>query len=158
MEEKFTLAEADEPFGKQLHSLTWTLLEKTSRTPDEDELMLHAAHASLYHWLQVGTAVHHQRGIWMIARVHTVLGNRDQALRYANRCMELTNAHGDLLEDFDIAFAWEAIARTQALAGHQAEAQKALARAIELGEAIVDEEDREIYFQELDGGDWYGVR
>ena len=73
--------------------------------------MLHAAHASLYHWLEAGTEVNHQRGIWMISRVHAFLGNSDRALRYAIRCMELTELHSDLMEDFDFAFAWEGLAQ-----------------------------------------------
>lgn len=33
----------------------WTLLENPSRTPDDDLLMIHMAHASRYHWGRVGT-------------------------------------------------------------------------------------------------------
>lgn len=80
--------------------------------------MLHASHASLYHWLQVGTGSHHQRGEWMIAHVLTVLGNGNEAVRHANRCLELTEAHSDLMEDFDLAYAYEAMARSTALAGN----------------------------------------
>ncbi len=69
-------------------------LENPDRTQAEDEEMLHAAHASLYHWLQVGTVLHHQRGLWMIARVHAVLGHAAEALRYASRCWNSPNSIG----------------------------------------------------------------
>ncbi len=54
-DEKLTLAQAHEKFAKSLNGKTWELLGKTERTRDEDELMVLAASASLYHWLQVGT-------------------------------------------------------------------------------------------------------
>ena len=38
-----------------LFNHTWELLELTDRTPDQDDEMIHAAHASRYHWGEVGT-------------------------------------------------------------------------------------------------------
>ena len=37
-----------------LFNYTWTLLENPDRTPEQDDEMLHAAHASRYHWGEVG--------------------------------------------------------------------------------------------------------
>ena len=42
----------------------WRLLEKEDRTVEEDDRMLHMAHASRYHWEQVGTAANLSRGEW----------------------------------------------------------------------------------------------
>ncbi|MBB5034625.1 hypothetical protein [Prosthecobacter vanneervenii] len=39
-----------------LFNETWTLLDKTDRTPEEDARMSHLAHASRLHWGFVGTA------------------------------------------------------------------------------------------------------
>jgi len=157
-EQTHTAAEADRLFAVQYHGQTWELLERPDRSGDEDELMLHTAHASCRHWLAVGTPVHHQRGEWLIARVYTVLGIPEAAVRHATRCLALTEAHADAMADFDRAFAYEGIARAQALAGDRDQALRYVALAEQAGEAIGDAEDREAFFAELLGGSWYSVR
>jgi hypothetical protein len=119
--------------------------------------MLHASHASLYHWLQVGTGLHHQRGEWLVSRVQTVLGNGDEAVRHSSRCLELTEHYNDLMEDFDFAFAYEAAARSNALAGKAEEVRKFIDLARSAGKTIANDEDRTIFFQDFDGGEWYGL-
>ena len=156
--ETFTEAEAHLHFAKGFNGKTWELLDKGERTPEEDELLIDYAHASLAHWRVAGTGVHLQRGAWMLARVNIVLGNAQMALQYAERCLELTEQHKDLLSDFDFAFAYECMARTQALAGNQAEAQKYIEMADKAGTAIQDEEDHQIFFDDFNSGDWYGLK
>jgi hypothetical protein len=154
----YTEAEAQLHFAKQFNGKTWELLDKQERTGEENELLVDYAHASLAHWRVVGTGVNLQRGAWMLARVNIVLGNAQLALQYAQRCLELTEQYKDQLSDFDFAFAYECVARAQALAGNQAEAQKFVEMADQAGTAIQDEEDRQIFFDDFNGGDWYGVR
>jgi hypothetical protein len=156
-EERYTLAEAQEQFAKQTNGQVWGLLGKDDRTAEEDELMEYAAITSLYHWLEAGTAVHQQRGEWMVAHVYTVLGNAPMALRHAARCLELTEAHPDVMEDFDVAYALEGIARANALSGDTATAKEYLQKAKAAGEAIADAESKEFFVGDLAGGDWYGV-
>jgi hypothetical protein len=157
-EEKYTLSEADRRFAVQYHGQTWDMLEKSDRNADDDELMVHTAHASCRHWLAAGTPVHHQRGEWLIARVYTVLGIPGAAQRHARRCLTLTEEHAAVMEDFDVAFAYEGMARALALAGDRDEAARFLALAEQAGEAIGDAEDREAFLAELNGGSWYSVR
>jgi len=156
--EKRDLAEAHLTFAKQLNGETWDLLEKAERTVEQDARLLHAAHASCYHWLQVGTGLHQQRGEWLIARVCVVLGYPEAALRHAGRCLELTEQHVDLMEDFDLAFAYEGMARASALAGNGERADEFLRLAEAAGEEIADEEDKDIFFKDFNGGEWYGVK
>jgi len=40
--------------ARRLHGRAWDLLEKPERTIEENDELIHVAHASLYHWLQVG--------------------------------------------------------------------------------------------------------
>jgi hypothetical protein len=102
--------------------------------------------------------VNHQRGEWLIARVYTVLGLADMALRHANRCMELTHQHANEMADFDWAFAYECVARAHAIAGNRAEAVKHIELAQKAGEAIKEEEDRQVFFTGFNGGNWNNVR
>jgi hypothetical protein len=156
-DKNFTEAEAQLHFAKQFNNKTWELLDKGERTQEENEILVHYAHASLAHWRAAGTGVHLQRGTWMLARVNTVLGNAQMALQHAGRCLELTEQHKDLLSDFDFAFAYESMARAQALAGNQAEALKYKDMADKAGATIQDEEDRQIFFDDFNAGDWYGL-
>ena len=156
-EKKFTLSEAHLEFAKKINGRAWALLEKPDRSRAEDWEMLHASHTSLYHWLQVGTGLHHQRGEWLVSHVQTVLGNGDNALRHANRCLELTEYYNDLMEDFDFAFAYEAAARSNALAGNDEKARKFIDLARSAGKAIANDEDRTIFLKDFNGGEWYGL-
>jgi hypothetical protein len=153
--DRFTLEEAHRHFGKTTNGRVWELLEKEDRSKDEDDEMVAAAYTSYYHWSQVGTAVNLQRGHWMISRVFMVLEQSEPALVHAQRCMELTEAHPDLMEDFDVAFAHEALAHAYALCGETSKARKLYSRAVKLGEQIADEEDRSIFMGDLRGGKWY---
>ena len=156
--ETFTEAEAHLHFAKQFNGKTWELLDKQERIQEENELLVDYAHASLAHWRTAGTGVHLQRGAWMLARVNTVLGHAQMALQHAGHCLELTELHKDELSDFDFAFAYECMARAQALAGNQAEAQKYIEMADKAGAAIKDEEDCQIFIDDFNGGEWYGLK
>jgi hypothetical protein len=154
----YTLDEAHKYFAQSTNGRVWELLQKTNRSPSEEDEMLHAAHACAYHWQFAGTAVHQQRGEWLISHIHVVLGHGNEALRHAQRCFELTEANRNLMQDFDIAYAFEGMARAQALLGDHHIAKEFLLLAEQAGNAIADEEDKSIFMGDLDGGQWYGLR
>jgi hypothetical protein len=154
---KHTVDEAHMMFAKETFGKTWEFMEKSERTQGEDSEMLHTAHTSLYHWLHAGTGLHHQRGEWLISRVHSVLGNPSECLRHAERCNELTQEHADLMQDFDIAFAHESMARAHALIGNKDDAEKYMSLAEEAGNSIADKEDREYFFKDFRSGEWKGL-
>jgi DNA-binding transcriptional MerR regulator len=137
-------AETERRLGIDLFNKTWTLMEKPDRTREDDDEMLHCAHASAYHWLQVGTQANRARSEWQCSRVNAILGHVEPALRHARRCLELVEATPDEMEEFDLPAAYEALGRAHAVAGDTAEAQ----RYVELGRAatakIADDDDRAI--------------
>jgi hypothetical protein len=72
--------------------------------------------------------------------VYWLLGRAEPAVWHAGRCLDWCERAG--LGDWDLAYAYEALARAHALAGSvEAAAWKAKARAA--GDAIADPEDRE---------------
>jgi hypothetical protein len=149
--------ETHRELGKTLSGEVWSFLEKADRTPDDSRRMVHAAHASHYHWLHAGTKVHEQRGEWLLARVYAVLGLGEASLRHAERCRDITDQHGDEMKDFDLAFSSEGLARAHAALRRKAEAKEHKTEATKLGDRIVDKEDKEIFVAELSGGEWHGV-
>ena len=129
--------------GVDLYNHTWRLIESR----EDDELMVNEAHASAYHWSRAPECGPENvaRGHWMISRVYTLVGRAEPALHHARRCLEVCEAHG--LRDWDLAFAYEALARAHRLAG-DAEAvarYRALAEQVE----IADAEDREQVLEDL---------
>jgi len=144
-----TKAEALEPeaqrqLGVDYFNKTWTLMEKQGRTREDDDEMIHCAHASAYHWLQVGTAANRARSEWQCSRVYAILGRVEPSLHHAGRCLELVEANPGEMAEFDLPAAYEALARANLVAGNTAEAR----RYAELGRAetakIADEDDRAI--------------
>jgi hypothetical protein len=131
-----------------LFNHVWTLLELPERTREQDDELVHAAHASRHHWAAVGTARNLARGEWQVSRVYAVLGRAEPALYHGRRCLELLEASGDG-EDWDVPFAHEALARAYFLAGDGAAAQQHLGLARELGAAIADAGDRDHLEREL---------
>jgi hypothetical protein len=144
-------------FGIELNRLTWSLLCRTDRTAEENELMLNAAHGSNIHWRQVGTAVHFQRGEWLIARVYSELNIPERALFYAERCRKITEDNREDMKDYDIAYADEAMAWAFACSGKHEDANKYLKSAINNGNNISGKEEKEIFEGDLKSGPWYGL-
>ena len=155
---KFTLEEAQKEFAKSTNHRVWDLLEKPDRSPVEDEEMLLAAMTSLYHWKQVGTAVHDQRGRWILSRVFIGLGKSQAALEQAEKCVAVTQSFPDEMKDFDLAFAQEGLARAYAMVGDLDKATKHHQFASKLGEGIKNPEDKEIFMADLQGGNWFGLK
>jgi hypothetical protein len=129
--------------GVDLFNEVWRLM----RSRDDDDRMLHAAHASRYHWGEApeATPANLARGEWQVSRVYTVLGLEEPALRHAYRCLDICEAHR--IGDWDLAYAYEAIARAYKLAHKTSEAAayKKLASEVE----IADSEDREHLGEDL---------
>ena len=140
-------AATERALAVRLFNRTWELLDTADRSTDQDDEMLHAAHASRYHWGEVGEPVNRVRGDWQCSRVYAVLGRAEPALWHARRCLELCEAHG--IGDFDLAFAYEALARASALAGDRETAAAYVERARVAGESIAEDDDRELFAQDL---------
>ena len=96
---------------------TWALLERDDLPPDDATDLLRCAFASAYHWARAADRgpEHDVRADHLIAKSYVKLGNATEALRHAQRCLAGATAAG--LVDFDLAYAHEAMARAQALAG-----------------------------------------
>ena len=132
----------------ELFNQVWRLLEREDRTEAEDAEMVHAAHASCFHWMQVGEPVHRARGEWQCARVYAVLGHPEASLRHARSVLDICRREG--IGDFDLAFAYEALARAHTVAGDADEARRWADQARAACADIADEADREIVLADLE--------
>jgi DNA-binding transcriptional MerR regulator len=134
---------ADErALATRLFGDTWTLLSKESRTPEEDERMVHTAHASRFHWDNVGDDQNRAVGEWQVSRVYSTLARAEPALFHARRCVDYAQRQG--VDDWVAASAHEGLARALAVSGDLESARDARDRALALLESVSDPEDRAI--------------
>lgn len=152
---KLTELEWHRKMAAQLFNRTWDLIDKgDNRTADESDDMIHSAHASRYHWGVVVTSGEYpktgpmnlERGDWQISRVYALLKRPEPSLYYAKRCLSICEENK--IGDFDIAFAYEAMARAYAITGDQ-KSKEFIEKAKKAGEAISKEEDKKYFLSEL---------
>ena len=138
---------AHEFFAAECFNDAWRLIEKTTRTDDENEEMIAVAHTSMWHWLQREDCRARNRsiGYWQLSRVYALVGQHENARRYGDLCLK--HSLGD--EPFYVAYAYECLARAAQVAGDVATVQKLKAQALALVPAIADEDDRSLIAKDL---------
>lgn len=141
----------------QLFNHTWDLIDKgDKRTPEENDEMIHSAHASRYHWTVVINSgkypetgpVNHARGDWQVSRVYSLLNMPHEDLFYAEK--SLNTCLDNKIGDFDLAFGYEAMARAFSLQPDKKDdLEKYLALAKEAAEKIEKKDDKDYVLREL---------
>lgn len=141
-------AELETRVARQLFNQVWELLDRPGRTAEDDDRMVHMAHASRHHWERTGTAQNLAIGEWQVARVYSELGLGEAALRHATRCWELTQNHP--MDDFVAPSAAEGMARALFVCGRTDEGRQWRACAIEGIATIADPGDAAIIRADVD--------
>ena len=139
--------EVQRSLAADLFNYCWDLIEKDDRSQRETDLMIDAAHASRFFWEAVGEPVNHARGEWQISRAYAVAQRPEPALHHARRCLEICEANN--IGGFDLAYAYEALARAHAVAGDRAEVLRWAAQARAGAESIEDGEDRDVLLADI---------
>jgi hypothetical protein len=132
----------------ECNNLAWTLSDLPARTASQDEEMLHAAHAAAFHWGVVGTELQHARAKMLLGHVYARLGLGEAALRFAQQSYDYLAAHE--CPDWELAFAHAILAHAAFAAGEDAFHREHYSTAQELGRAIANLDDQEIFFATFD--------
>lgn len=146
--EDLLAADVQRKVAVRLFNGVWTLMATENRTPADDDRMLHMAHASRYHWGQVGAPVNLARGEWQCSRVYAVLRRPEPSLFHARRVLEICEENG--IGDFDLAFAYEALARAHAVGGNAELARQMTEKALAAADGIAKAEDRALVLADLE--------
>ena len=110
--------------------------------------MLHAAHASRYHWGETAAEpVNLDRGEWQVSRVYAVINRPEPAIYHAERSLEICLKKK--IGDFDLVYAYEALTRGHQIAGNQVEQKNYRLLAENAGNQIADPEDLKIFLEDL---------
>lgn len=128
-------------FAAECNNRAWALSVQ-ARSSGEDREMLDAAHASAWHWAQVGTELNRMRATTLLAEVHAALGMGASSLALAETMRDYFL--GRETPDWEIACAHAVYAHAAHAAGRVAEHREAHGRAAAALAAIAGEEDRKI--------------
>lgn len=145
----FDVAAGHRRFAADCFNRAWDLIDKPSRSPEEDIEMLAASFASLWHWKHredcspTKLSVSH----WQLSRIYALLGELAAAERHGR--LSLDYASRPDTPAFYRAYAHEALARCAALAQNWPEAERSLAEARREGEQIEKESSKAMLLQDL---------
>lgn len=128
--------------ASQANNRAWSLAEQPSRSADEDEEMLQAAHAAMYFWKIVGTDRNHAHAAQLLAHVYALLRLPNPANYY--------HLKSSAFFESSVNEPWES-ALMQAIAANVAQASgdprghlESYAKAEEAIRNLEDPEDRNI--------------
>ena len=144
--------------GIEMNIQTWNLLGKENRDEQDNAHMINFAKISLYHWRKSSRfeRINEQRGQWLISRVFAVLSKGNEALSYAQETLRLTEEHG--FKDFDLAYAYESMARAHAVSGNKEKYKEFWKKARELVILLQEKKIRNILTKILRLNPGLGIR
>lgn len=128
-------------FAAECFNEAWEYIDNHNRSAEQDLAMLQTSMTSLWHWTQRedATPANLSVGHWQVSRVFALLGQADNARRFAEASLTLAQGEGP----FYIGFAYEALARVEMVAGNRAKMNEYLAKAREYADQVEDLEDKE---------------
>ena len=114
---EYTIDAAHRFFGVEFNNKIFQLAEKQNLSDDEKTEIVSLAHASYIHWLNYSghKIVNTQRALYMIAKAYITIQDQSNSMIYALKCLECTKSFINEMEDFDIAYSHEIMARAAAL-------------------------------------------
>jgi hypothetical protein len=127
-----------------LFNRVWDLLDAgDARSADETDEMINAAHASRWHWGQLGGTQRILVGEWQVSRAYAAAGLGADAVRHADRALTMMQTSSDF-PAWLVASVHEGRARALLAAGDRAAAVDAYATAQEALAKETDDEEREL--------------
>jgi hypothetical protein len=146
----FDVKAAHRYFSTGCFNRVWDLLDKPSRTAPEDQRMIELCIASVWHWTQRDdcSETNMSIGYWQASRVYAAVDLADEARRYGRLCLEASK--GPDILPFYLGYAYEALARAEAVAGNEAEAREYLAEARRIADRLPDPDAKKQLVADLD--------
>jgi hypothetical protein len=153
----FDVDKAHRWFAVELNNRAWDLIEAESWTAEQEQELIHAAHASTYHWRQVGSPLNHLRALSLLASAYNLVGDYSAGLRYAKDCVAMMDGQANDATHFDRAVAYACLARAGAGLGKTDQARQDKQRARDEAAKIEDAGERKVFDDLLTAGEWHGV-
>jgi tetratricopeptide (TPR) repeat protein len=143
----FDIQAAHRYFSASCFNAAWEYIDKTDRTPEENDRMIRLAQVSMWHWLERDDRKDQNLsvGYWQLSRVYVLTGRIDDARSYG----ELSLQYAQSEEPFYKGYALEALARAESAAGNREETVKYLSEARELSDQVSDPDWRKLLVDDL---------
>src|SRR5580698_2754373 len=129
--------------ASQANNRAWTLAEVLHRSPEEDEEMLHAAHAAMYFWEIVGDPSNHAHAAQLLAHVYALLRLPGPAAQYLSKSLPYFTQPDCM--PWEMAFSHAIAANVASAEGNAAAYAKHYAEAQAAAAHIIDPETREMF-------------
>lgn len=126
----------------QANNRAWALSEQPSRSPEEGEEMLQAAHAAMYFWNIVGSANNKAHAAQLVAHAYACLKLPGPAAHYLAKSQPVLMA--EAAEPWERALAHAVAANVAAAQGQAAAHAEHYRQAVAQVAALPDPEDRAI--------------
>jgi len=141
-------------FSVECFNACWAVLDKSEKSPEDLENMVLLAGASLWHWKQRDDcqASNLSIGYWQVSRAHAVAGHYEMALYFGERCLEVGEI--EALSPFLVGYAYEALARAEALRGDLAAARRYVDNGQAQLDLVEDAEERRMLEGDLAEVEW----
>lgn len=137
----------DVKIAKKYFNETWDLMDKAERSDDDIAEMLHKTHASCERWRSFNNPINNARGEWQVSRVYSVLKHGELALIFAKKCLKITLEND--LKDFDLAFAYESVARAYAILKNIDKANEYIELALSACQHIKNDKEKDYTIKEV---------
>ena len=145
----FDVAAAHKYFSAECFNQAWDLIDKSDRTPEENEAMIRLSIASTWHWTQRADCAptNLSVGYWQTSRIYALLGQADNSRHYGQ--LSLSALQGDDVPPFYRGYAYEALARAESVARNKAKMEAFLAEARRAAEGVTEDEGRQMLLADL---------
>lgn len=143
----FDLAAAHRHFATDCFDRARELIALPQRSADQERLMVALNQASIWHWMQRSDCEPRNlaAGYWQASRIEVLLDHAEAALRHAEVCL----SHSRDLPPFHLAYAYEALARAEALNNRLLPAAEYKQRALDLAARVEDADERAMLLDDL---------
>lgn len=122
--------------ASQANNRAWTLAEMLSRSPEQDEAMLHAAHAAMHFWSIVGDPGHRANAEQLLAHVYALLKWPERAALYLGKSSAYFEQR--IGEPWEVAFGHAVAANVAYAAGNLTDHARHYAKAVAAAADITD--------------------
>jgi hypothetical protein len=145
----FDVQEAHQHFSKDCFNRAWGLIDKSERTPEENEQMAQLALASLWHWSQRAdcTDKNLSVGYWQASRIYSLLGEGANAQKYGYLCLAKTPQD----DPFLLGYAQEALARAAFAQCQTDKAREHQTEGLKLAEQVAEADSQQMLIKDLKG-------
>jgi hypothetical protein len=149
-EPDFDVGAAHRHFSVECFNKAWELIDKQERSAEDNEEMIRLSLASHWHWTQRDDCndTNLSIGYWQTSRIYALLGQADNARRYADLCLAASGEESIL--PVYLGYAYEALARAESVAGNREKMEGHLREARRVAETMPNPEAKKRLLGDLD--------